>query len=347
MLKIIKADKIYVFCPANIKTGGPELLHQLVYTLNLFKKNAYIVYTGINNKQTEIEDEYKQYISSYLLPTEVEDRETNIAIVPETMVLELKRYSYIQKAIWWLSVDNFFMFYKSLESFKYRNREANFFDKIKAIIRYLQTYIHSDEIILSSRSKYVRSFDYHLCQSQYALFFCKRRNYKNVVYLSDYLNDDFFTNTNIINKKENIVVYNPKKGYSFTKKIIQKNPDVLFIPIQNMTRIQVYALLNQAKVYIDFGNHPGMDRLPREACMLGCIVITGNLGSAAYYQDVPLNKKYKFKNNNRFVPKISIAIHNALINYEEEYTELQNYREMICKQKNIFLNDVRNVFNCN
>jgi len=33
------------------------------------------------------------------------------------------------------------------------------------------------------------------------------------------------------------------------------------------------------QVYIDFGHHPGQDRLPREAVQCGCVVITGKRGS--------------------------------------------------------------------
>ena len=35
---------IYVVCPAYFKTGGTELLHQLVYELNNLGKNAIITY---------------------------------------------------------------------------------------------------------------------------------------------------------------------------------------------------------------------------------------------------------------------------------------------------------------
>lgn len=34
MLKLNNNSIVYVACPAKTKTGGPELLHQLVYKLN-------------------------------------------------------------------------------------------------------------------------------------------------------------------------------------------------------------------------------------------------------------------------------------------------------------------------
>ena len=39
---------IYVLCPADVKTGGTELLHQLVKTLTDVKVPAGIVYTEIS-----------------------------------------------------------------------------------------------------------------------------------------------------------------------------------------------------------------------------------------------------------------------------------------------------------
>ncbi|KAL3809235.1 hypothetical protein ACHAXA_005283 [Cyclostephanos tholiformis] len=47
--------------------------------------------------------------------------------------------------------------------------------------------------------------------------------------------------------------------------------------------------------YIDFGPHPGMDRLPREAALAGCIVITNREGAAAHDEDVPLPQEFKFR----------------------------------------------------
>ena len=39
---------------------------------------------------------------------------------------------------------------------------------------------------------------------------------------------------------------------------------------------------------MDFGFHPGQDRLPREAALLKNCIITNREGSAAFYKDVPI-----------------------------------------------------------
>ena len=66
-----------------------------------------------------------------------------------------------------------------------------------------------------------------------------------------------------------------------------------FIPIQGMSSIEVANLLESAKIYIDFGNHPGKDRLPREAVLSGCCIITNSKGSAKNSVDICISKKYK------------------------------------------------------
>ena len=58
---------------------------------------------------------------------------------------------------------------------------------------------------------------------------------------------------------------------------------------------QVTAKLLRAKIYIDFGPHPGMDRFPREAALAGCMIVTNTQGAAEYYADVPIPHKYKFQ----------------------------------------------------
>ena len=60
-----------------------------------------------------------------------------------------------------------------------------------------------------------------------------------------------------------------------------------------MTEREVEDCLSQAKVYIDFGGHPGKDRIPREAALCGCCVVTGRRGAAGNDVEVPINQSYK------------------------------------------------------
>jgi hypothetical protein len=163
-------------------------------------------------------------------------------------------------------------------------------------------------------------------------------------YLSDYLNPDFLKIKTDLSKKENIVAYNPKKGFSFTKKIISNAKDIKFVPLINMTRQQVIETLQRAKLYIDFGNHPGKDRIPREAAILGCCVITGKRGSAAFFEDVPIPDEYKFEDKEENIPKIIDKIYDCFENFEERYESFNYYRQVIQSEPQKFIDDLKEIF---
>ena len=131
---------------------------------------------------------------------------------------------------------------------------------------------------------------FHFVQSSYAKDHLSMRGLESE-FLSDYLNPIHFNQSSKI--KEDIILYNPVKGAKITKGLISANRDFTFIPLEKLSNIQVQDLFKRAKLYIDFGNHPGKDRMPREAAMADCCVITGKRGSANNSIDVPIPQKYK------------------------------------------------------
>ena len=147
-----------------------------------------------------------------------------------------------------------------------------------------------------------------------------------------------------LSQKQDIVVYNPKKGSLFTKKIIDAAPNIKFVPIIHMTRDEVIKTLQKAKVYIDFGNHPGKDRLPREATILGCCVITGKRGSARYYEDVPILETYKFEDKVENIPMIIEKIKDCFENFEKRHGDFDKYRKVIKEEHSRFVSDLKQVF---
>ncbi|ADY73992.1 hypothetical protein Dester_1361 [Desulfurobacterium thermolithotrophum DSM 11699] len=349
-VKIYPNTKVYVVAPANTATGGPELLQQLVYHLrNNLNIDAYIYYVP-SDLPDPVHPEYKQYNNPYV--RKIEDEKENLLIVPEVIggIRVLSRYSEIRKVIWWLSVDNFYIsaILKSKRAFFFR-RVVN---KISKLILN-KTLFDINELTLKKithmnlfKFDQVRQVDFHLAQSYYAIHHLESNGIpKNkIFYLSDYLNENFLKIQTDLLKKENIVVYNPKKGFSFTKKIIKNAPGIRFVPLVNMTRQQVIETLQKAKVYIDFGNHPGKDRIPREAAILGCCVITGKRGSAKYFEDVPISEEYKFYDKEENIPKIINKIKDCFENFEERYKDFNYYREVIKNELQKFLEDLKSIF---
>ena len=91
------------------------------------------------------------------------------------------------------------------------------------------------------------------------------------------------------------------------------------------------ALLKRSKVYIDFGPHPGMDRLPREAALAGCVVLTNREGAANFEEDVPLPSEFKFAKFN--VDVIASKLKECCNKHEEYGAKMKSYKEWILGQE--------------
>jgi hypothetical protein len=339
MIEIYKNTKIFVACPANTATGGPELLHQLSYHLRKdLNIDAYMYYYNFDNRrfETPVHPGYKMYGNPFVTNlNEVEDNEKNIIIVPEVQegLNLLQLFKNIRKGVWFLSVDNYYLskFYEKMLFLDFNKLDllSNKIEKLTIKFPY-------------EKDPLLKLADFYLFQSYYAINHFKNLEHK--YYLSDYLNKDFLKIETDLSNKEDIVAFNPKKGFSFTKKIISSAKDIKFVPLINMSRDEVIKTLQKAKVYIDFGNHPGKDRLPREAAVLGCCVITGKRGSAAFFEDVSIPNEYKFEDKEENIPKIIDKIKDCFENYEERYKDFDYYREVIKNEPQRFIEDLKKIF---
>lgn len=355
-LEVYKNTIVYVAAPSKVASGGPELLHQLAFNLrNYLIIDAYMFYFSIKDKDP-VHEEYKKYNNPYTYT--IEDNEYNILVVPEIYngLKLFERYLKIRKVIWWLSIDNYyesiilsnkrnFLLYRiinklSMTIFKKRVFDLNEISREKKL---------TDPVAIArifTNDKFVKEAHVHLVQSFYAKNHLLKRGVEEskIFYLSDYLNEAFVKTETKLSKKEDMVAYNPKKGYSFTKKLINYLPDIKFIPLIHMTRNEVVTTLKKSKVYIDFGNHPGKDRIPREAAILGCCIITNKKGAAAFYEDLPIPEKYKIEDKVENLEVISERIKDCLNNFYVRYNDFNVYREMIRNEKQRFLNDLEKVF---
>lgn len=312
--------KIYVACPAYIKTGGTELLHQLVYEVSKYRPCS-IYYLNCHAKNpTPLE--FQKYVNDYVTHIPYADiNKENIIIIPETATEMLYRYPEMKCIIWWLSVDNF------------KREEKDFLDVI------IREWGKSKFSFYRFHNKCL-----HLVQSQYAMDYLKRHGIKKqaICFLSDYINTEYYNCHN--KERENIILYNPKKGTEFTQMIMQAAKDMRFIPIINMSNMEVINLMQRAKVYIDFGNHPGKDRIPREAALQGLCVITGKDGAAQNMVDVPIKKSFKIKARKKNIPHIINTIRQCLSEYEENQKLFVPYIEFILAEKAKFENTIKQLF---
>lgn len=332
-MRVEKNTVIYVGCPAFNKTGGTELAHQLVKTLLENGKNAYILYYDTNKigDNSLINPAFTKYVSEYVTLNQVDDKAENILVVPEIRIELLSSFNKLQKAIWWMSVDNY------LKNNGFMNA-VKFYGFLRAAKLLL-----TNKIALFERN--LNNQTLHLYQSEYARLFLESKGVTNVARLSDYLNDTYLNTSEVsIKERKDNVLYNPKKGIVFTQKLIKAAPQFNWIPIQNMTTDEVRELLLTSKVYVDFGNHPGKDRFPREAAISGCCIITDKKGSAKNSVDISIPESYKFEDVSSNIELVILKIKNCLDSFEKNVQSFDSYRASILNEKKVFENDVKSLF---
>jgi hypothetical protein len=60
MLNLTQKNRVYVVCPANFATGGPELLHQLAFKLRAMGVEAWMYYFN-TGEENPVHPNYKHY----------------------------------------------------------------------------------------------------------------------------------------------------------------------------------------------------------------------------------------------------------------------------------------------
>lgn len=314
-------SRVVILCPAHTVTGGPELLHQFACELVKNNVKASVLYYPYGEHKTP--DAYSKYNVDIVDFDAVKNIDC-VLIFPEVVTNLVYDFQSREKYIWWLSVDNHFKAYPKgrLEKLKF---------KVKATLN------KKSAPIPMSKMKYYK----HLSQSEYGLQFLRQYDVLDAFKLTDYLNEVHLSKQVDIKGKENIVAYNPKKGVSFTQAVIQANSTIQFVPIQDMTAVQVGELLNRSKVYIDFGEHPGKDRIPREAAMARCVVITGMRGSASNSIDLPIDNKFKFDETESSIRAIGALIKDVFVDFDSNISEFEHYIEIIQSEKAEFIQQTK------
>jgi hypothetical protein len=305
--------KIYVLAPQNHKSGGAELSHQLCNAINrLTNVPAYMCYVDINapfDKALGVDvpapDAYEIYNTDHVIDAAELNSPDSIIVFPEGLTLSMPYYPEAKKVLWWMSVDNYVV----------STKESN------------MSFI-KDNVCL------------HLYQSYYAKDYVEKKiPGVNGLYLSDYINQEHGKFIYPAQFRENIGLYNPAKGYDQIKHLIEKASWLKWVPLTGLDVPHMVLMMEAGKIYVDFGNHPGKDRIPREAAADGCCVITNKKGAAAFEGDVPIPEQYKFDNPADSLDEIDTLLHDICDNFAQHQARFESYRQMIAGEKAKFDED--------
>lgn len=251
MIEISKNTKVYVYCPSAVVTGGAELLHQLVHLLNEGGQVAYIFY--YDSTGAEVPAAYRNY---NLRTTEtIEDTSENVLVLYEALFDRYRTVKSCQILFWWLSVDNFYICSKGYLSV----RDYLAWD-VKLGLRILASRLFQ---LLKGRNLFNTSLSIadmrkvsalNCYQSEYAHHFLLDKGFFEILPLKDFINLDFYSNNSTV-VREDKVLYNPKKGFEFTKKLMARAPHLKWVALENMSRAELSEAFRTSKLYIDFGCH--------------------------------------------------------------------------------------------
>lgn len=307
--------RVYLLAPANVATGGTELLHQYSRCLTDLGIENYMVYPNRDEVKCPTPETFLKYRVKYV--TRYVDAEDSVLVLAETQIHLVKECVRGTAMIWWLSVDNY------LEAFadRFVGDELDIFE-------------------LRQRKNVV-----HFVQSYYAKDFVENKlGLGESFFLKDYINDQIVQIADELNEvleRRNICLYNPKKGLEAIEPIIEATQDeIQWIPLIGLKPDEMAKMMCLAKVYVDFGKHPGKDRIPREAAVCGCLVLTNKKGSAAYQEDVNIPVDCKTENTDDVVGIIE-KIKDLMTNYQDRYGDYETYRKQIRGEKAEFLKEAK------
>lgn len=318
-------NKILVVCPAGAITGGPEALHQLVAHMNALGLPAFMCYQPFERPAIAPQP-YKRYHTQSI---PYEDLSGNLIIFPEVDPMLALKVKHAQAALWWLSLENF------LE----RRHVSPLYDKI----RYLKRVIQGRRPWGGAAS--LKSL-LHFSQTEHSSQYLRSCGIEPIP-LIDSINEDFLTDRFLdrIEHKQNVILYNPTKGWRVTRKLIAQFPQWEFRPLKGLNRDQLSDNLYHAKLYIDFGHHPGRDRMPREAAMHGCCLITGKLGSAGNSIDLPIPGQYKLDSESpEFIRSFQEIASQILKNFPDHCAAFNPYRKWLQNEPLVFKAQIKSFF---
>jgi hypothetical protein len=174
----------------------------------------------------------------------------------------------------------------------------------------------------------------HVAQSVYAQHWLANHGVSALM-LTDYVNPMFYDKGVVKQKK---VAVNPAKGKDLIDRFRVVCPDIEVVELVGFSRTELVDVLNECLVYVDFGHHPGRDRLPREAALCGATVFINRVGAGNFEEDYNVDDWYRFDSTELEV--LGSKIRQCF----ESPTQQEKFRIQIQQQKDVFDRQVKELF---
>lgn len=320
-------------------TGGGEALHQLGCDLiDLGYKVSMVRRIGAICCPTPKMEKYYHHGLESISFDEIVDDEINLLVVPETATYELYRVKNITKMVWWLSYTYYdgHIWWNSALSFRRMISEGlprNLKHLLKRCLYKLKY----------NSSSYPLENVINVAGSNYALNLLNKKMHIRAHVLFHSIGVDFLDAGMYTEKsgRKDVVLYNPAKQSRIMDKLLKRHK-FEFIPIANLNCEQMINLFRQSKLYIDFGNFPGPERLPKETVFNGVNLLVW-YHNAAQTDDVLIPNKYKVSEK-ASISNIEEFIGKMLINYDADFNDFSAFRFYIANMENQYYKDLQTLF---
>ncbi|MEN9755409.1 MAG: hypothetical protein RLZ07_1791 [Pseudomonadota bacterium] len=309
-----------LLCP-HVVTGGPEAIHQLSDAILGFGGEVIVAYYG-NQVGLSVEDNgincafsgnptpqpYRDYRA--IVASRIPLTERSLVLYPESVLSWAAASRPFNVGIWWVSVDN-------------------------AIVKAPQLAYDFHRNAFLSRPNLI-----HYFQSAYAHDYLIKGGARQIFPLADYINQRYLDAPRQAPRDQSIT-YFPRKGGALASVFFDSHPDLNRIPIENMPAEAVHETLLKSQIYIDFGHHPGKDRIPREAAMSGNVVFLHERGAAAFHLDHPLDRFFLFTSADVSNGSLYERVRKVLAEPEKFFASQSTYHSRIYFEREEFLTQVK------
>jgi hypothetical protein len=319
---------IYILCPANLASGGPEALHQLRYYMEQLKLDAHMVYFNTRQGLNPTPERYRIYEPKVKSLDEIIDTKSNMLIAPESSSIMLNGYKNIRKYIWWLGVQY------------YDNHPRK---KLK-IIKWEVKYLLGISKRTPDRFDFKRTDCVNVCGSRYAFDYVRKLGIRDGKYLVEPISKEFLDSgiVHISDERDDVILYNPSKPSDIMTRLLECG-EFKFKPLKGYSPYELVDVYKKAKLYIDFGYFGGPERMPKEAVFFGCNILVGKRNAAKNAFDVAIQSKYKIKKYND-LDLVKKKIWDMLNNYENESVDFDPFRDKVKNLEMNFVKQIEDVF---
>lgn len=325
-------QRVVIICPAYLISGGPENLCQIYAALKKLGYEVYCFWVNPLDIPGSIIKKYengiwylcktdgalvnKVYEKNYdvnYLDKDLQLDESTLVIVPEIWSDFIYFFENAKKAIAWLSIS-------------YLNVD------------------NSSEICCSLiKQKHLGYLDcIHLSQAPWIQKMLKSWGAESFL-LGDYIAKAYFAKSTF-EKAEKLITFFPRKGGDLAVKFMNKYPDLDYLRLENFTQNEMIFALDISNIYIDFGNFPGKDRIPREAMLRNCVIFVHNQGCATDFESFPIDDYFRFSEQDILDGTLYKKVQEVLVDYKNMQQKQSFMKNQILQEYDLFEQKIEEIF---